>query len=165
MNEVVISGVSCVTAIAVACCAREDRDLAIMVAMVISANWLLFAMPWIYAPASLAFIAFDLGIPARQEDGWAAVDLISLMIVGWQGRDAWWSPIIWSIYLVTLAMHAIAWANELQYVEYKYVLNAALIIQLAVIFMLGGGGCADRLLSVRADLRRMVRASLARSQP
>jgi hypothetical protein len=164
MNEVAISGMACVIAIAVACYAREDRDLTILVALAVAANWLLFAMPWIYAPASLAFIAYDFGIPARQEDGWAVIDLLSLMIVAWRGRDAWWSPIIWSSYLVTLAMHAIAWANGLQYVEYKYVLNAALIIQLAVIFMLGGGGCADRLLSVRADLRRMVRASFARAQ-
>ncbi len=165
MNEVAISAVACVTAIAVAYHAREDRDLTIMVALIIAVNWLLFAMPWIYAPASIAFIAYDFGLPARQEDGWATVDMISLMIVAWRARDAWWSPLIWSIYLVMLAMHAIAWANGLQYVEYKYVLNAALIIQLAVIFMLGGGGCADRLLSIRADLRRMVRASLARSQP
>ena len=60
-------------------------------------------------------------------------------------RHTWWAPVLWSPYLVTLSMHAVAWANDLEYVAYKDVLDAALIVQLATLFVVGGGGCADRV--------------------
>lgn len=133
-----------VLAIAVAACSRHDRPCAVKVAGILAINWLLFSLPWIYAPASYAFLV---GIPARQEDGWALFDLLSMMsviVVCWR---VWWAPVIWSIYLVMLSMHAVAWANGLEYIDYAAVLDAGVAVQLAVIFMVGGPGCADRLLA------------------
>lgn len=49
------------------------------------------------------------------------------------------------MYLVTLAMHAVARCNGLEYLDYRRVLDAALIIQLATIFVVGGGDVANRL--------------------
>lgn len=153
MCKVAFFGVACVLAMWVASCAREERDCILFTAGALAVNWLLFASFWIYAPLSPAFLLYDVGIQVKHEDMWAITDLASLVAVGWRCRNVWWSPILWSVYLVTLTMHVIAWANDLMYLDYDEVLDAALIIQLAVIFMLGGGGCADRLLGAWSNVR------------
>jgi hypothetical protein len=147
MCKIAFFFVMCVAAICVAYCAKEERDCVTFTAWALAANWVLFVTPWIYAPVSPAFLAYDLGFPARTEDAWAAMDLICLVAVGWKTRDLWWSPYLWGAYLIVLAMHAVARFNGLIYEDYEAVLDAALVIQLAVIFSLGGGGCADRLSS------------------
>jgi len=156
-------GLMCVLAVAVSACVKVDRAPVLTAALVIATNWLLFSMPWIYAPASLAFVLSDWGMPASTEDTWSVIDLISLMIVGIVCRRFWWSPILWSAYLVTLSMHAVAWANGLEYLDYRRVLDAALILQLATLFVVGGGDCADRVFDswrsfrgVRGGSRRVV---------
>ncbi len=148
--KLVTFAVICLSSIAVAACSRHDRSCAVKVACIITLNWLLFAMPWIYAPASYAFLV---GAPARQEDGWALFDLLSMMAVINVCWRVWWAPVIWSIYLVMLSMHAVAWANGLEYLDYAAVLDAGVAVQLAVIFMVGGPGCADRLLAGWSRIR------------
>jgi hypothetical protein len=159
MCRIAFFGVACALAIWVASCAREERDCVLFTAGVLAVNWLLFASYWIYAPASPAFLLYAMGVQVRHEDTWALVDLASLVAVGWRCRNVWWSPILWSVYLVTLTMHVIARANDLMYLDYDEVLDAALIIQLAVIFMLGGGGCADRLSDCWRGVRGMGRSA------
>jgi len=157
--KLALFGVLCVLAIAVAHCAREERDCVVFTAWVLALNWLLFASYWIYAPSSPAFLLYAIGIQVKHEDMWALADLVSLVAVGWHCRNLWWSPLLWCVYLVTLVMHVIAWANSLQYTDYIEVLDAALIIQLAVIFMLGGGGCADLLSNCWTRLRGVGRTA------
>lgn len=156
-------GLLCALAVAVSACVKVDRGSVLAAALVITANWLLFSMPWIYAPASLAFVLSGWGIDVSTEDTWSVIDLASLIAVGLTCRRFWWSPILWSAYLVTLSMHAVAWANGLEYLDYRRVLDAALILQLATLFVVGGGDCADRLLDcwrsfrgVRGGSRRVV---------
>ena len=136
----VFYGIACALALLVALCARQDGHVLRVGAAVLGGNWLLFAMPWIYAPAAPAF-----AMQVSNLDAWALTDLISMVAIGWAGRDTWWSPALWSPYLVTLWTFAIAWAVGLPYVEYKAVLDAMLLIQLATIFAIGGGDCADHL--------------------
>jgi len=156
-------GLMCALAVAVSACVKVDRNAVLTAALVISANWLLFAMAWIHPEASPAFVMTDLGVYMTHEDTWSVMDLLSLMVVGIVCRRFWWSPILWSAYLVTLSMHAVAWANGLEYLDYRRVLDAALILQLATLFVVGGGDCADRLLvgwrslrGVRGGSRRVV---------
>lgn len=156
-------GLMCALAVAVSACVKVGRNAVLTAALVILANWLLFAMAWIYPEASPAFVMTDLGVYMTHEDTWSVMDLVSLMIVGIVCRRFWWSPILWSAYLVTLSMHAVAWANGLEYLDYRRVLDAALILQLATLFVVGGGDCADRvfdcwrsLRGVRGAARRMV---------
>lgn len=163
MWSIVTFGLICAAAVAVSSCVKVDRACVVTAALVVTANWLLFSMPWIYAPASLAFIATDMGVKVTTEETWSVIDLLSLVAVGITCRRVWWSPILWSAYLVTLAMHAIAATNGLEYLDYRRVLDAALIIQLATLFVVGGGDCADRLLDrwrglrgIRGDTRRMA---------
>jgi hypothetical protein len=163
MWSIVTFGLICAAAVAVTSCVKVDRACLVTAALVVTANWLLFSMPWIYAPASLAFIAADMGIEVTTEETWSVIDLCSLVAVGIACRHVWWSPILWSTYLVTLAMHAVAAANGLEYLDYRRVLDAALILQLATLFVVGGGDCANRLLDgwrsvrgVRGDSRRVV---------
>lgn len=141
-----------VLAIVVASCSRYDRPCLVKVAYILAANWLAFSMPWIYAPASYAFL---LGAPARQEDGWALFDLLSMVGVITVCWRVWWAPVIWSIYLIMLTMHVVAWANGLEYVEYAAVLDTGVAVQLAVVFMVGGPGCADRLLASWSRVRSL----------
>jgi len=156
-------GLLCALCVAVSACVKVDRNAVLTAALVIATNWLLFAMAWIHPEASPAFVMTDLGFYMTHEDTWSIIDLISLIIVGVVCRRFWWSPILWSAYLVTLSMHAVAWANGLEYLDYRRVLDAALILQLATLFVVGGGDCADRLLvgwrsvrGVRRDPRRVV---------
>ena len=146
-------GLLCAVALVVAAHAREQRRYAMLSAIVIAANWLLFAMPWVYHPLSPAHLLKVWGLPTSHEDMWALTDLLSLIIVAWAGRSVWWSPMLWSVYLATLAMHAVAWANGLQYVEYETVLDACLVVQIAVLFVVGGDECADRMSGLRNRLR------------
>ena len=159
-------GLMCTLAVAVSACVKVDCAPVLTAALVIFTNWLLFSMPWIYAPASLAFVLSDWALPVSTEDTWSVIDLLSLMVVGIVCRRFWWSPILWSAYLVTLSMHAVAWANGLEYLDYRRVLDAALILQLATLFVVGGGDCADRvfdcwrsLRGVRGAARRMAENS------
>lgn len=143
MSKLVTFGLLCVAALVVASCSREDRRCIVTAASVILANWALFVLPWVYNPLSPAHLLKVIGLPATHEDMWALADLASLLTIAIQGRDTWWAPMIWSAYLATLTMHAVAWATALQYVDYSAVLDASLIVQLAVIFLMGGSGCAD----------------------
>lgn len=156
-------GLMCALAVLVSACVKVDRVPVLTAALVIATNWLLFSMPWIYAPASLAFVLSGWGIDVSTEDTWSVIDLASLIAVGLTCRRFWWSPILWSAYMVTLSMHAVAWANGLEYLDYRRVLDAALILQLATLFVVGGGDCADRvfdcwrsLRGVRGAARRVV---------
>jgi hypothetical protein len=156
-------GLMCILAVLVSCCVKVDRNAVVTAALVIGTNWLLFAMAWIHPEVSPAFIMTDLGIYMTHEETWSVMDLASLMVVGIVCRRLWWAPILWSAYLVTLAMHAVAWANGLEYLDYRRVLDAALILQLATLFVVGGGDAADRLFDfwssvrgVRRDPRRVV---------
>lgn len=149
-------GIACALAYLVALCARQDGYVLRVGATVLGGNWLLFAMPWIYAPAAPAF-----ALEVSNLDAWALTDLISMVMIGWAGRDTYWSPALWGPYLITLSMFAIAWVSGLPYVDYKFVLDAALTIQLAVIFAIGGGDCADYL----SDLWRTCRLRILGDGP
>lgn len=135
-------------------------------AWTLAINWLLFSSFWIYAPLSPAFLVYGAGeqlgieIAVRHEDMWALADLMSLVAVSIRCRNAWWSPLLWVPYLITLTMHTIAWCNGLEYIDYRAVLDASLVIQLAVIFTLGGGGCADRMSDLWGGFRSVVQSAV-----
>lgn len=144
MVKLVTFGTLCVIAFLVALCSKDDRTCLTKAAGAILLGWLLFSMPWIYAPASYAFLV---GAPARQEDGWALFDLLGLVVVTLSCWRVWWGPLLWSPYLITLTMYAVAYANHLEYNQYETVLDASLSVQLAVIFLIGGPSCADRVFN------------------
>lgn len=150
MVKLVTFGSLCTIAFLVALCAKNDRACLTKAAGAILLGWLLFSMPWIYAPASYAFL---IGAPARQEDGWALFDLIGMVFVVLSCWSVWWGPLLWIPYLITLTMYAVASANHLEYNQYETVLDASLSVQLAVIFLIGGPGCADRLLDCWRSVR------------
>lgn len=159
MVKLVTFGALCLLSVIAAACAREQRRCAVLAAMVILANWVLFVMPWVYNPASPAHLLKVAGYPSSHENMWALADLVSLCAIGWFCRDRLWAGILIGQYLGMLAMLAVAQVNGLQYVDYSMALDAALTVQLAVIFTLGGGGVSDRLSagwrrgrSVLADL-------------
>lgn len=148
MISVALFGGLCVAAITAGYCARlpaGERDCAVVAAWVLAVNWLLFASAWIYAPLSPAFLLYGLGLKVTQQDMWAVTDLLSLIVVAHRSRHVWWGPLLWSTYLVTLAMHVIAWAAGLAYLEYRSVLDGSLLLQIAIILTLGGTGVGDRL--------------------
>lgn len=144
--KLVTFAVLCVLSIVVAACARHDRACAVEVAGIIAVNWLACSMPWIDVNLSYSAVVKALGGTGKQTDGMALFDLIAMVMVVLVGCRVWWSAIIWSVFFVQLTMHAVAWANDLQYADYAPVLDAALVVQLAAIFMVGGPGCADRVL-------------------
>lgn len=154
--KLVTFGALCVVAVAVSALTGNDRRCLFTAALVILGDWLLFSMPWIYAPASLAFVAKGVGLSMRQIDGWAMIDLCAMIcLIGCCWR-VWWGPLLWVPLLVNLVMYAVAYANHLDYISYQNVLDASLSVQLATVFLIGGPGCADRV-SRCWSLRRVVR--------
>jgi len=155
MCKLVTFGLLCVAALVVAAHSREDHAFAKVAGWTVLGNWALFVMPWVYNPLSIAHLLKIAGLPVVHEDAWALTDLASIFIIGYAGRYVWWSPIIWSLHMSMLAMLSVAWANSLEYIQYSAVLDACLIVQLAVLFLVGGEGCADRLSDCWRDIRRM----------
>jgi len=155
MIKLVTFGLLCAAAFIVAAYSREDRRCVMVAAGVVWINWLLFCMPWIYNPASPAHLMKLAGFDVQHSDMWAVADLLSLVTIILCCRRQWWSPVLWAPYLVTLAMLAVAWANNMEYVQYRAVLDAALVAQLATLFVVGGGGCADRVFDCCRSLRRL----------
>ncbi len=164
MFDLALFGASCAAVITAACLAREERGELRFAAIAVGINWLLFASYWIYAPLSLAFLvygsgeAFGLEIPVRHEDMWALTDLVCMVAAGIRCRLMWWSPLICGLWFTQLTMLAVAWANGLEYLDYKPMLDASLVIQLLALLALstlGGNGCGDRLLGLWGRLRRM----------
>lgn len=150
-------GLSCAAVITAACLAREEREELRFASVAVGINWLLFASFWIYAPLSPAFLVYGSGeamgleIPVHHEDMWAIVDLVCMVAVGLRCRFMWWSPLVWGLWFAQLTMLAVAWANSLEYLDYKPMLDASLVIQLLALLALstlGGNGCADRLLNL-----------------
>lgn len=151
MLRLALFGLACTVALLVALPAKRDGHVLRVAALILWGNWLMFAMPWIYAPAAPAFV-----VRSSNLNIWALTDLLSMVAIGWAGWRVWWSPAVWSLYLVTLSMFAIAYATGLPYEQYMYVLDGALIVQLAVVLTIGGGDCADYL----SDFWRAVRLRL-----
>ncbi len=166
MLRLVFFGSMCAVSMAAAYGTREERGAVVYAARILAANWLLFASYWIYAPLSPAFIVYGAGealgldLPVKHEDMWALADLTAMMLVGLRCRDIWWGPVLWSVYMVSLSMHAVAWANGMLYLEYRPVLDACLILQAAIILMMGGGGCADYLSGLWVRIRRLGRSAV-----
>jgi len=160
MLKLALFGIFCLAAVLVSLCAKRDRSVMVAISGVVTVNWLLFAMPWIYAPAAPAFVAYAIGLPVHNVDAWAAVDLLSMMAVIGVGWRTWWAPLLWSPYLVKLPTYATAYAFGFQYVDYAAVLDMGLTVQLAILFMIGGGDCADYLLALGVRLRRLGRMAI-----
>jgi len=159
MCKLVTFGLLCVAALVAAAHSREDRAFAKVAGWTMLGNWMLFVMPWVYNPLSLAHLVNMAGLPVSHEDMWALTDLTSIFIVGYAGRHVWWAPIIWSLHMSMLAMLSVAWANSLEYIQYSAVLDVCLIVQLAVLFLVGGEGCADRLSDCWRSVRGMGRTT------
>lgn len=159
MLRLALYGTFCLAAVLVALCAKTDRQMMIVTASQMLLNWLLFVMPWIYAPASLAWIVSAHGVYIHNVDAWAVTDLLSLVLVLRIGWRVWWMPAFVMIYLIKLSTYAIAWATAAEYLEYRDVLDMGLTVQIALVLMIGGGDCADYLLSVGARLRRLGASS------
>ena len=153
MIKIVFFGSACALALLVGACAKNDRRAVTLCAMVLLANWLACAMPWIYLPLSYEAVTNALGMRQPQEDGWAIADLAGLAATAWIGRRMWWGLALPSLYLFLLTMHVVAWANRLEYQEYSLIADASFCIQLAVIFALGGDGVSDLL---RSGWRRQI---------
>jgi len=167
MLRLALYGTFCLVAVLVALCAKTNRQMMIVTASQMLLNWLLFVMPWIYAPASLAWVISAQGVYVHNVDVWSAVDLLSLVLVGYMGWRVWWMPVFAVIYLVKLGTYAVAWAIGAKYLEYRDVLDMGLTVQIALILMIGGGDCADYLLALGVRLRRLGRMAvlgIARSE-
>lgn len=147
MLKLATFAILCALAVLFAACAKEERECALVASATIFVNWLLCSMPWICNRASLAHLLKVAGLPLSHEQTWSAIDLASMVVICWVCRFQWWSAIMWATYMIMLTMHVVAWQMELNYDQYETVLDAALVCQLAVIYMLGSDGVADRLLA------------------
>ncbi len=158
MTKLVTFGILCIAAVLVGALSANDRRCLFTAALVILGDWLLFSMWWIYAPASLPYVAQGVGLYIRHIDAWAMIDLSAMIcLIGCCWR-VWWGPLLWLPLLVNLVMYAVAYSFDLEYANYQNVLDASLSVQLATVFLVGGPGCADRLSRCRW-FHRVVRGA------
>lgn len=164
MIKIAFFGLAGLAALTACHFAREERGCLRAAGWIVFINWALFAASW-YPPIAPAFLLADLGMPAQPEEIWALVDFASLFAVMVVCRQCWWAPLLWSPYLICLCMHVVAWVNGLNYIDYNEVLDGALLVQLAVLFMMGGGDCADRVLGSRLFRSLVLSTRRSRRSP
>jgi len=145
MAKLVIFGGLCVLAVLVGALSTQDRRCLFTGALIILGDWLLFSMWWIYAPASLPYVAKGAGLHLTHLDAWAMIDLCAMVCLIGVCWRVWWGPLLWMPLLTNLVMYAVAYSFHLDYSCYQNGLDAMLSLQLATVFLVGGPGCADRV--------------------
>ena len=145
--KIAIFGILAIAALTICVLSRREERWLVTVGLCLAVNWLLFAMPWIYAPASPAFIVSGWGWGAvRQENMWALADLICLCVIAVHCRAHFGSTIFVAQYAGCLAVYSAAYIGGLQYITYSFALDTSFLIQVAAIFTLGGPSVRDRVL-------------------
>lgn len=147
-----------------------ERGAAFRVSLVMATVWLVYAMPWIHEPYSVAGILYRHGYHEIQyTDISVAEDAIGSMLVLVFARQHRWAWGIWACFMLMLCAHV---ANEGARLllptaadgsGYTRVLDAAFLAQLAILFMLGGRGVCIRCSDFVARMRRLRRLRFVRA--
>lgn len=114
-------------------------------------GWASFVASWSdYGPAALLWRT---RLAIRSEDIWCMTDALLGSVVIAIAWDRWWAWALWATFLTQVGMHTMyrpfhAWDYPAYPLALGYVFNA----QIAVFFMVGGKGAADRISRGHARL-------------
>jgi hypothetical protein len=147
-----LHGGLCLCAVFFAAHARDNRSGAIGLACVMTAGWALYVSAWTPANPGAA-----LGI--ANKDLWAISDaLFGAAAIG-LAWAVWWGWAFWMAALTATGAHLAYkfWGHDFE--AYSTLLDNLLRAQIALFFMIGGRGVADRVLRGCRRLRDAWRAA------
>jgi len=140
-----VAGLACAGAVIFAAHAPKDgRWEAVSLACLLLINWALFVLAYTDWSPKLALA--NLGIETSSIHLWTLADAIggcAAMAIGYQ---FWWGRLLWAVSLLQMVFHAgidMAILDPVVYVD--YLLNGALLVQLAIFFRIGGGSIGRNL--------------------
>lgn len=145
-------GFLCLCAIFFAAHVRENRSGAMALACLMTAGWVLYVSAW--SPANPGAALKALGVPIVNKDLWAMSDaLFGAAAIG-LAWFTWWGWAFWMAALTATGAHLAYKFGADDFEAYSTLLDNILRAQIALFFLIGGRGVADRLLSLRV-LRRL----------
>lgn len=138
-----INGAMCAAAVMVAAFSRHDRRELVAIGLLICANFMFCNLAYTpYAPKyALAAIGFDVS----SKELWMLADTLvsaGALILAWH---RWWGWVIWVLAWVQIFAHALRMDKLVDEFLYTDVLQIVLLIQLAVLFVIGGPGLVEFL--------------------
>lgn len=117
---------------------RDERLPAFSAGLVILAGWGLFVLSWTdYAPALITGL--------DPIDIWAFTDLMSAAAILYIARGRWWSSALWGLFCAQTILHCAHSYAGMLFAPYSTALDVLFLGQIAVLFLVGGAGCVDRL--------------------
>lgn len=156
-------GLGCVAAIvAAAHSPRDGRWQAVSLSCLLIVNWALFVLA--YTDWSPKWALEHAGIETSSVHLWMIADTVCGCAAILSAYRFWWGKALFSIAIVQMCFHSAVDSNLLDPAVYTDVLlNAALLSQLAVFFVIGGPGLGDHLRHRIARLRISGRFSASGS--
>lgn len=153
------NGALCVAAIGFAAAVKRGRTEALVLAGLLLANFIFCNLAYTpYAP-KLGLAA--IGIKATSKELWMLADTLlaaSCVLVAFK---RWWGWALWAAGAVQILIHLLYSFELFSPDAYSDLLQAVLLAQLAVFFMIGGPGVVDLLHSTLAHFRSRRRTVAA----
>ncbi|GAA0730014.1 hypothetical protein [Sphingomonas japonica] len=128
-----------------------QRGRSFVSAGLLCAGWWLFIASWSDTPPASLFWA--IGLPVEPVDIWAVTDALCAAIILALAYQYWWGKALWALLVCQLALHVIHQHGGLGFAPYSAALDVLFLAQLAVLFLLGGGG----VVAAVSDRNRHVR--------
>ncbi len=155
-------GFLCLCAVFFAAHARVNRGGAISLAVIMTIGWAFYVSAWTPANPGAALKAAGVGI--TNKDLWAINDaLFGAAAIG-LAWSVWWGWAFWMAALTATAAHLAYKFGGQDFETYSTLLDNILRAQIALFFLIGGRGVADRLLHFRGRSRNARRPSGAAFQ-
>lgn len=138
----------------------QRRECTLM-AIAVLANWELYVLS--YTPYSLAVLFAG----AHPDDvfAWAIADVICGCAAILLAFDRWWGWALWGLSVIQLAMHAGEKLHLFGDVFYTDRLDNLLLAQLAIFFLVGGGGVWNRITDISRRASRAIGSHRAEAAP
>ena len=159
-----VAGVGCAAAVMFAAhSARDGRGEAVGLACLTLVNWALFVLA--YTDYSPSWALQRAGFDVSSVHLWMLADAICGSAAAMLAFRHWWGFALWGVALAKIGFHAGMDAQLYDpgfYVD--VLLNAGLLVQLAIFFAIGGGGVASLLRNITRRLRNIRHSRAAASQ-
>lgn len=135
----------------------KDRTRAVLAGLLILIGWGLWVCS--YGPNSPAGLLYRLGVKdIEHSDVWAMVDALTSTAILAMAYHTRWGWGLWGAIVCQIVMHGANRYGGLPYPAYLTALDALFLAQLAILFSVGGRGCADTLSAICRHGRHVLRS-------
>lgn len=149
-----LNGGMCAVAIVFAAHAPDHRSAAVTLAALMTLGWAFYVSAWTDASPAMALAA--LGLPVTNKDMWSVMDALFGFAAIALAFMTWWGWALWATALTATAMHLSYRYGAGDFDAYSHVLDKILLAQMAIFYVIGGRGVADRIARVGTRCRRIL---------